>query len=255
MRYPFSYILTQDNLKDQDAILSLLETHGLVVIDTYLDTETNTQLLSEFEEILSGGDNEHQFQKPYSQGRCSVVAREKISGTAIPTTKEVFSRPFMENLAKTYVGEDVKFNYEIYVVNDVVGSKHVANDLHFDVTKSFKFFMYLTDTTAENGAFGCVPGSHSKSTEIRKELGGNVNYEDLSSSRTLPCEEEDVIPIEGPAGSLIIFNTEVFHRAGHVSQGERKVMRAHCNSAEQYNASHNRSFMKKLSSRLKRMLS
>jgi len=253
MRYPFSYKLSQDSKANHDAILNLLDEFGLVVIDNYIDQDTNSKLNVEFEEILSTPNTNYKNQRPYSEGRACVVTRERL-GNALPTTKEVFSRKMMQGLAKSYVGDDVKFNYEIYVVNDVVGSKHVANDLHFDVTKSFKFFMYLSDTKEENGAFACVPGSHKKTEEIRARLGDNITYEDLSSSRSLPVEDHEIISIEAPEGSLIIFDTEVFHRAGHVSKGERKVMRAHCNSLEQYNKAHKRSFSQKLKSRLKKIL-
>jgi len=44
---------------------------------------------------------------------------------------------------------------------------------------------------------------------------------------------EEIFSIEGPAGTLIIFSTDVFHRAGIVSEGQRHVMRGHCRTAEQ----------------------
>ena len=102
-----------------------------------------------------------------------------------------------------------------------MGSKHVANDMHFDVTPTFKYFLYLTDTTHENGAFTCVPKTHKITQEIREKEGSNITQKNMAITRQLPFKEAEAIPVEGEAGTLIIFTTETFHKAGIVSKGER----------------------------------
>ena len=112
-------------------------------------------------------------------------------------------------------------------MHELPGTQHNAQDLHFDVKKTLKFFLYLNDVTEANGAFSCVPGSHNKSEKIRNKYGNEISYENRHLTRQLAYNNEQVISVEGNAGDLILFNTDVWHRAGIVKEGERKVMRGH----------------------------
>ncbi len=213
--------------QDYKRLNLLLKENGVLVVRNFLSEEELKGLVKEFHYALESDGNS--FIKPldYSVGKACNIFIEKIEGSVIPFTQKVFSSDWMRRVAKNYLQKDFVLNKEIFFVKDVVGSKHVANDLHFDVQPTFKFFIYLNDTTKTNGAFACVPGSHKKADEIRKKLGGKVNYENRELTRELPYTEKDAVSVEGKAGSLIIFDTNVFHRAGTVSEGERWVMRGH----------------------------
>lgn len=222
------------NSRNIPLLVDKLNEYGVVIIPEYLGAEDIEQLKVEFEDFLSSEDTPYKKKTPYSDGRAARVDRETLDTKRYPKTSEVFSAPFMRELTDAFWGKETKLNREIFVVNDVVGSKHVANDLHFDIKPTFKFFIYLTDTTAENGAFSCVPGSHKLTPKLREEYGEKISFDNRDQSRELPVkEEEEVIPIEGKAGSLIIFTTETFHKAGFVSKGERLVMRGHCRKEKQ----------------------
>jgi hypothetical protein len=208
-------------------LLSMLKDYGVVLVEKYITPDTLEALNSEFDTFLSNPSNNYQERTPYADGRAARVHRSKIPKEIYPATSAVFSSEWMEPLASQYLGGSVELNKKIYVVNDVVGKRHIANDLHFDVLNSFKYFIYLTDTTAENGAFTCAPGSHYQSLQLRQQHGSKVSFEHREVTRDLPVEDYELISIEAPAGSLIIFDTDVFHRAGVVSSGERRVMRGH----------------------------
>lgn len=230
--------LTLPITANKSEILDKLEQYGIVIIDNYLDEKTTSNLLQEFEQILSTPDNAYTNKIDYSNGRGAKVFREKIKKPNYSTTSKVFGAHFMRTLTNEYLSKEAGLNTEIFVVNDVVGTKHHANDLHFDVQPTFKFFIYLTDTTAENGAFMCVPGSHKITQKIRAKYGDKISYENRHLTRDLPVEEAaKAIPIEGKAGTLIIFTTEAFHKAGTVSKGERKVMRGNCRTTRNNNLS------------------
>lgn len=208
-------------------LLTLLKKYGVVLINNYLDTQTLEQLNTEFDLFLSEDSNDYQERTPYADGRAARVKRANIPEDRYPATSRFFSQAWMQQLAEQYLDGPVALNKEIFVVNDVVGKKHLANDLHFDVASTFKYFVYLTDTSAENGAFTCAPGSHLHTCELRKKLGSKISYENREITRDLPVENFELIPVEAPAGSLIIFDTDVFHKAGVVNRGERRVMRGH----------------------------
>ena len=232
------------------AVAEKLRQYGVLVVPGMWDSETTTQLGREFESMLNS-TAAYIRKVDYSNGRAVTVRMDGIEADVFPATSGLFRMAMFDRFTKLYLGrEDVHANDSVYLVNDVVGTKHQANDLHFDIQRSLKFFVYLTDTTVKNGAFACVPGSHKIANEMRLRLGRKLNYDNRELSRQLPVKEEDAIALEGTAGSLIIFDTEVFHRAGVVTAGERRVMRGQSNFVDALNypgeQGGGKSFLKKL---------
>ncbi len=217
-------------------IVNALNKYGVVIIPNYLELEKEVvPLRNEFEQMLSTEDTTYKTKKPYSAGRCVVLERKELDNARFPKTAEVFSNPLLEEVKQAFWKEpNAELNKVIYVVHDVVGSKHVANDLHFDIDANLKFFFYLTDTTAQNGAFTCVPGSHLITRDIRKKYGVQISHKNRQLTRDLPLNGKKEIPIEGNAGSLIVFTTETWHKAGTVHAGERLAMRGHTALDSQY---------------------
>jgi len=209
------------NCLEKDGVLLLRP--GAVAMDL-------AALRSEFARLLDG---DHPGVRPIAldHGAGRVVERNQLEVDAFPEMQRTFTQPWMGILAERFWGEFCEPNGVIYVMHEVVGTTHTAQDLHFDVLPTLKFFLYLTDTTEENGAFACVPGSHRQSLAIRSAHGRALTYAERAVTRELPVEERDVVSVEGEAGSVIIFSTEVFHRAGRVSRGERCVMRGHTRPA------------------------
>jgi len=92
---------------------------------------------------------------------------------------------------------------------------------------ALKFMLYLLDANEANGAFRYAIGSHHKNTKLRRRYvlcGGKLIR--------LPniCSPKESIPlrsISGPAGTLIIFDTDGFHSGGNILLGkERRVLRS-----------------------------
>lgn len=215
--------------KDFSKIIDTLRKDGIYIHPGFLDQTTLNLLQQEFEMLqtttLKGVDTIE-----YSAGIGKVVRKHNVDTAQIPETSKFFYNSTFQEISDKYLGTKNDLNADIFVVKDVVGSKHHANDLHFDVKSTFKFFLYLTDTDETNGAFCCVPGSQKYTAEIRKRLGDQISYENRSVTREHPYSDEDIISVNGKAGTLIIFDTDVFHKAGHVSEGERRVMRGHTRS-------------------------
>lgn len=210
-----------------DTINKGLNENGFYVLDSYLEKSEVENLLVEFEELISK-DHVGAQLTPYSEGKCVRIFKHEYEKAKFPKTTELFYNESFERISAEYLQEAPNLNETIFAVKDVVGSKHIANDLHYDVLKTLKFFVYLTDTTVKNGAFTCVPGSHKRTLEYRKEKGDEISFDNRYLSRELDVDDfPPEIPIEGKAGTLIIFDTDVWHRAGIVSEGDRKVMRGH----------------------------
>lgn len=68
--------------------------------------------------------------------------------------------------------------------------------------------LYLTDTTADQGGFQCIPGSHTRVDEILawQAPGRNLRLPDV--------RELEIQPIPGRAGDLVIWHTALLHGNG-----------------------------------------
>jgi len=207
--------------------LSNLKKQGISVIDSFATKKQLNSLNQEFDKFLS---KEHPGAKhtQYSKGRCARVITNEYYKDEFPSTHSFFFNKDFNTIAIKYLGDKVNLNSEIFIVEDIVGSEHIANDLHYDVVNTLKFFLYLSDTKKENGAFLCVPGSHLFTKQYREVHKDKISYENRYLTRELdPQKSKEKISIEGKAGTLIIFDTDVWHQAGFVSKGTRRVMRGH----------------------------
>jgi hypothetical protein len=215
-----------ENVKD---ILDKLEKHGLVIHPFFADDKVLTELNEAFDRIQSDEiDSEFLENKGNETVDVQIIRKYHAhKDQSIKKVADFFNQKAFHEIANSFfTGESYHFCGDIFVARDKIGSKHEALDLHFDVRPTLKFFLYLTNTTVENGAFTVVPGSHLQTREIRKKLGNEISYKNRHLSRpdALP---ESLVPLEFPAGTLIVFTTELFHKAGVVTSGERRIMRSH----------------------------
>ena len=161
------------------------------------------------------------------------VNEEYLINAGLTNMHRVFFNKEFINISKRYLeSKDIDFCHDIYVMKDQVGTRTHAHDLHFDVIPQLKFYFYLNDVTKENGAFEYVPGSHKWTKKIRSSWPEKINFQDRAFTRRLPDKFGPSIPLEAKAGTLVIFDTDTFHKAGTVSQGERFVARGHTKIAK-----------------------
>ena len=104
---------------------------------------------------------------------------------------------------------------------------------HFDRIPAIKFQIYLNDVSNNNGSFKLQPGSHIKTRRYAlNELRNDPNP--LRLRNYLKCDIEnsnfDVISVEAPKGSLIIFDTMCLHLGGNLKAGFRKTVRLTANT-------------------------
>jgi len=207
-------------------IIKCLNKWGVALLPEFTNKDHLDHLITEFHFILN---NEFKGKTSLSMnfGKAAKIIPHQLDVTYLPKTTSFFNNPLMKELVYSFLGKKSNFNEEIYVMKEIVGTNHVAHQLHFDVTRTFKFMVYLKDTTSLNGAFVCFPGSQNIAKGIRKKYKKMINYENLLPTRDLPYTKNDLITLEGLAGSLIIFDTNIFHQGGVVNKGERWIMRSH----------------------------
>jgi ectoine hydroxylase-related dioxygenase (phytanoyl-CoA dioxygenase family) len=219
---PFS-LAPRSSLGD---VLGVLRWHGIVVMHDYLESSQVADLSAAcgklFDDTASWIHHEE-----YSLGKSVRMERAEIDRTGYAALSDVFSEPYLEDVAGGYFGDGCIFSRTIYAIYDVVGTSTKVQELHYDKMRHLKIFFYLTDVDISRGPFRCVPGSHVQcaSMQASKRLRRIVPTDE--EVRNMP---EDYfgrdIPISGGAGTLILFDSDIAHRASAPTGGDRLAVRS-----------------------------
>ncbi len=117
--------------------------------------------------------------------------------------------------AQLWRRQDLWMNVDVCGVNPPERPGHLfrGSPLHWDMTLSppvrfgTQAILYLTDTTADQGAFSCVPGFHRRIEKWLQQLPPGADPRAHALSELRP------IPIAGEAGDLIIWHHALPHGA------------------------------------------
>ena len=227
---------------------SILDQKGIFKIDSYLTLLELDSLKSEVLRYHKTNGKPYPFGSTYAINDPKRLPNESLQ-------KIFFSKPWMKELFLTYNNKISKgFFNSIYSTHDYKFDGSIGRNgyLHFDRNVSLKYFLYLNDVTKENGAFFIQPNSHKLGKELREKAWGKfiptpndnflkkvllklfgkhfsvvknrleLDYPELYDSSKL-------IPVEGKAGTLIVFDSDVFHQGGKINKkgAERIVLRMH----------------------------
>ncbi len=212
-----------------DDIFLELDLYGYSVVN-YIQIESEiTQSL-----IKSHNDCLHekcQFKDKNYSGGFLITWNKKLKENKRFRTK--YLKDFIEsNLISSILKSNryKKYNLcSVFATLDQPETKHIAQDPHFDRTPNLKFLLYLNDMNSDNGAFMLSPGSHNwVKNNFPTPRPPFVSNAFLESTRKIPSTIiNKLVPIEGKAGTLIIFDTDTIHHQGLVSKGDSKIIRFH----------------------------
>ena len=199
---------------------------GVYVIRDYIEGQAlknlHDQVLSEIKR--KGGQN------PFGRNLRGPSLSQYKKESAI---YETFSAPWMKELyLRLTNGKSKGYGLSVYANHDYIISDELARFgwLHFDRTPSWKYFIYLNDIDESSGAFSIVQKSHLLGSQLFQQAWSeNRNYENVKNRIELDYpdiyEEVDVVPIEAPAGTLIAFDTNCFHRGGLIlEEGKERIV-------------------------------
>lgn len=211
-----------------DVVNDNLKEYGLSVIEGYLEDVSGIK--EEVDKILSETpEDDYSFGKAARIG--SFVGHEHSN----PWIFKFFSQAWMMRVFMDYMSARPTFN-ELFITHEYKGDVELARNayLHFDRIHTFKFMLYLTDVDEQSGPFSVIPGTHLDGKFLRERTWeGTKEYEELKNRPLLDYPElgykqEDVVPITGKAGTVIIFDSDLFHMGGIVPQDkERMLIRSH----------------------------
>ena len=218
-----------DTLDDKIAtrdVVDRIRSDGYCFLEALLDRETVNSLNAEFKNA---------FQKLpcgvsigiHPPGQMASIDTHVCNHSALPTIFSVFFSPPLKAIAESFSPAGSRFNEKIALTHETTVTP--ISDLHFDSQRALKFLVYLVDTDDSNGAFGYVKGSHVQNTAYREKFlsqGGHLlDLQNVAAEQHL--ERHAVDRLDGPAGSMIIFDTDGWHVAGCLADNnkERKIIR------------------------------
>jgi len=199
---------------------------GVFLIERYLEGEPLEALRKEvLRQLRIKGIN-------YRPGRALRGSHLKAYGNN-NAIRQVFSEKWMYELYLMITGgEDRGYGKSIYANHDYLMSAELERNgwLHFDRNSCWKYFVYLSDIEKDGGAFSIVPGSHKIGKTLHTEAWKLTKYyNDVKNRIEIDYpeiyENIAVTPIEMPAGTLIAFDTNCFHRGGLVlKEGKERLV-------------------------------
>jgi len=240
--------ITEPKSLEISKLTSILDQKGIFKIDSYLTLLEIDCLKSEVLKYHKTNGKSYPFGSTYA-----IENLKSLSDSSLQI--KVFSKPWMKELFLKYNNNISKgFFTNIYSTYDYKNSGELGRNgfLHFDRNASLKFFLYLNDVTKENGAFYIQPGSHKLGKKLREKAWGkliptpNDNFIKKISQKFFGTKFNQVknrieidypelydssklIPVEGKAGTLIVFDSDIFHLGGLIEKKglERLVLRMH----------------------------
>ena len=237
-----------DKLTDLKRLRQILLEHGIFKIESYLTLSEIDSLKSEVLKYHKTHGNNYAYGSTYAINDPKRLPNESLQ-------KNVFSKPWMKELFLTYNNKISNgFFSSIYSTHDYKFDGSIGRNgyLNFDRNVSLKYFLYLNDVTKENGAFFIQPNSHKLGKELREKAWGKFiptpndnflkkvllklfgkHFSVVKNRLELDYPElydySKLIPVEGKAGTLIVFDSDVFHQGGKINKEgeERIVLRMH----------------------------
>ena len=92
----------------------------------------------------------------------------------------------------------------------------------------------LDDATVENGCLWVIPGSQKTGTMYFQEWHADPRFDCSHEAQGFPYTNDDAVPVEVKAGSIVLFNGYLLHRSlpNYASGGFRRILVNHYMSAE-----------------------
>jgi hypothetical protein len=187
-------------------IVSGLEQDGVVCLRSFFDRRSVENLRAEAIVLLGAKLSQRSTPRKLKQ-RC-------------PALYATFNADLFREIAQSY-DPKCRFFFDL-VAERVTSAGTKITDIN--TVRSLKFMVYLADVDRSNAAFRYCLGSHHENRKLRHRfllMGGK-----LAELPNVPAPGEDIVltHMEGPDGTLIVFDTDGFHSAGVLHEGKERLL-------------------------------
>ena len=231
-------------------VKSILEKEGICIINNFIEEAKIKEFKVEFDQIFDSSSDGINIHAKKDSLISKVVDPQKYNFNKYKIFDELKQSQLFKNLSEKYLKGDFKLEKIMlqktkFVRKEDMADKKLAFVPHTDETHFLKFFIYVSDVDEQNGPFSVLPGSHIKFKKDRKKwisMGKN-RYD---REKVVNQDISKMLPIIGKSGTLIIFDTDVAHKAGIVSENQhRSIVRFdYFSNYENSNLFHQRALIK-----------
>lgn len=152
--------------------------------------------------------------------------------------RAMMAHPAIVTALTTVIGPNVKaMQSMLFIKSEGKPGQAWHQDEYFIPTRDRSLtaaWIGLDDTTVENGCLWVLPGSHRAGVIYPDREHDDVRFDCSSEAYDFPYRDEDAVPVEVPAGSVVLFNGYLLHRSlpNTAPQGLRRALVNHYMSAE-----------------------
>jgi len=216
---------------------------GFAVIDAALSESELEQLRSEALEICrghrgavggiqqsSGGESDEEILQRY----LCIHFPHKIS----PIMLQALSHPLLVKALTACIGPNVKCMQSMLFIkaSGKPGQAWHQDEIYIPTRDRSLTggWIALDDATVENGCLWVLPGSHKPGVLYDLEWHNDKRFDCSHEATHFPHSNDDAIPVEVKAGSIVLFNGYLLHRSlpNWAKSGFRRSLVNHYMSAE-----------------------
>ncbi len=234
--------ITEATRSANGSLAEFYEENGYLVVPDVLSQEELAELRAEALRICKGEAGEVRGFEPNVPGESDddVLRRylcihfpHKISDVML----KYLGTPGMTDVLTEIIGPDVKCMQSMLFIKST-GKPGQAwhQDEDFIPTRDRSLtggWIAMDDATIENGCLWVIPGSHKPGLLWPLEVQEDVRFDCTDEAAGFPYTDDDAIPVEVKAGSIVFFNGYLLHRSfpNRAQSGYRRVLVNHYMSA------------------------
>jgi hypothetical protein len=154
-----------------------------------------------------------------------------------PVMAAAMHHPAIVAALTAVIGPDVKaMQSMLFVKADGKPGQAWHQDEYFIPTRDRSLtaaWIALDDATVDNGCLWVLPGSHLPGVIYPNREHDDARYDCTVESYGFPYRDEDAVPVEVPAGAVVIFNGYLLHKSlpNNGGRGFRRALVNHYMSA------------------------
>ena len=225
-----------------DGAVSFYREQGFLVVENALEPQEVQRLRDDATAICRGSYGEYSgWQGPHDHQSDEEVLRQYLCihfpHKFSPLMRRTLAHPVLVGALTGLIGPDVKCMQSMLFIK-AAGKPGQAwhQDEDFIPTRDRSLcggWIALDDATVKNGCLWVLPGSHKRGVLYPQARQTDGRFDCAEESQGFPYRDEDAVPVEVRAGSIVFFNGYLLHRSlpNTMASGYRRVLVNHYMSA------------------------
>ena len=216
----FNKSLTQNN--NSKHIINEINDKGFFLLESVLDESKLKMISSEFEFVIQNRENEFKDNNSNSI-QVRYFNKYNLFDEKLLSTFAVFNDHYIKRIVSNLLNSNFVYNSQIFFQETNETNDPLAGEIHFDKLHQLKVWIFVNDVDEFNGPIELYLKSHLVNKEKRKNC-----YRELKEiDNCYKGEDFETVKIKGKAGSILIFDSDLYHRATKVVKNNRKIIRGH----------------------------